>query len=204
MANITRVDYEAIPRQAMSMRTHGKELNNEIFAAYQSIEEMHKSWYGKRYNSLVEEFNKIIPNLNELLELVVDELPFTLETVANNYALADTGSGVARAAKETPKKLSNLSFSGEIGMKFVTTEVEAIQQTVSRNFENAKGKMDEIQAEYAKISWQSEAADAFKARFQKLKTEIVRSFEELKSQFTTLMNQTKDDIQRTESANTIK
>lgn len=204
MANITRVDYEAIPRQAMSMRTHGKELNNEIFAAYQSIEEMHKSWYGKRYNSLVEEFNKIIPNLNELLELVVDELPFTLETVANNYALADTGSGVARAAKETPKKLSNLSFSSEIGMKFVTTEVEAIQQTVSRNFENAKGKMDEIQAEYAKISWQSEAADAFKARFQKLKTEIVRSFEELKSQFTTLMNQTKDDIQRTESANTIK
>ncbi len=204
MANITRVDYEAIPRQAMSMRTHGKELNNEIFAAYQSIEEMHKSWYGKRYNSLVEEFNKIIPNLNELLELVVDELPFTLETVANNYALADTGSGVARAAKETPKKLSNLSSSSEIGMKFVTTEVEAIQQTVSRNFENAKGKMDEIQAEYAKISWQSEAADAFKARFQKLKTEIVRSFEELKSQFTTLMNQTKDDIQRTESANTIK
>ena len=204
MANITRVDYEAIPRQAMSMRTHGKELNNEIFAAYQSIEEMHKSWYGKRYNSLVEELNKIIPNLNELLELVVDDLPFTLETVANNYALADTGSGVARAAKETPKKLSNLSSSSEIGMKFVTTEVEAIQQTVSRNFENAKGKMDEIQAEYAKISWQSEAADAFKARFQKLKTEIVRSFEELKSQFTTLMNQTKDDIQRTESANTIK
>lgn len=204
MANITRVDYEAIPRQAMSMRTHGKELNNEIFAAYQSIEEMHKSWYGKRYNALVAEFNKIIPNLNELLELVVDELPFTLETVANNYALADTGSGVARAAKETPRKLTNINSSSDIGMKFVTSEVETVQQTISRNFDSAKEKMDMIESEYAKISWQSEAADAFKVRFRKLKTEIVRSFEELKSQFTTLMNQTKDDIQRTENANTIK
>ena len=30
MANITKVDYEAIPRQAMSMRNHGKELNKEL------------------------------------------------------------------------------------------------------------------------------------------------------------------------------
>ena len=50
MANIIKVDYEAIPRQAMSMRTHGKEINTELINAYKSIETMHKSWFGNMLN----------------------------------------------------------------------------------------------------------------------------------------------------------
>lgn len=204
MANIIKVDYEAIPRQTMSMRTHGKELNTELTNAYKSIEEMHKSWFGQRYNALVAEFNKIVPSINELLTLVVDEIPFTLETVANNYALADRGSGVTKAAKEMPQKIMTLNVPADVGMGFVTTEVEAVQQAVSRNFQNAREKMNLIESEYGKITWQSEAADAFKVRFKKLKTEITNSFDNLNTQFSNLMNQTKEDMQRTESANTLK
>ena len=204
MANIIKVDYEAIPRQTMSMRTHGKELNAELTNAYKSIEEMHKSWFGQRYIALVSEFNKIVPSINELLTLVVDEIPFTLETVANNYALADRGAGVTKAAKETPQKIATLATPADVGMGFVTAEVEAVQQVVSRNFQNAREKMNVIEAEYGKITWQSEAADAFKSRFKKLKTEIMNSFDNLNTQFTNLMNQTKEDMQRTENANTLK
>lgn len=204
MANIIKVDYEAIPRQTMSMRTHGKELNAELTNAYKSIEEMHKSWFGQRYIALVSEFNKIVPSINELLTLVVDEIPFTLETVANNYALADRGSGVTKAAKETPQKIATLATPADVGMGFVTAEVEAVQQVVSRNFQNAREKMNVIESEYGKITWQSEAADAFKSRFKKLKTEIMNSFDNLNTQFTNLMNQTKEDMQRTENANTLK
>lgn len=204
MANIIKVDYEAIPRQTMSMRTHGKELNTELTNAYKSIEEMHRSWFGQRYNALVAEFNKIVPSINELLTLVVDEIPFTLETVANNYALADRGSGVTKAAKEMPQKIMTLNVPADVGMGFVTTEVEAVQQAVSRNFQNAREKMNLIESEYGKITWQSEAADAFKVRFKKLKTEITNSFDNLNTQFSNLMNQTKEDMQRTESANTLK
>ena len=203
MANIIKVDYEAIPRQAMSMRTNGKEINTELINAYKSIETMHKSWFGQRYAELVQEFNKIIPNINELLQLVVDEIPFTLETVANNYALADRGSGVTKAAKESPQKIPNINIPVDQGMGFVTSEVEAIQQTVTRNFQNAKEKMNAIETEYSRITWQSEASDAFKVRFKKLKMEITNSFDNLNSQFTKLMNQTKDDMQRTENANKI-
>lgn len=204
MANISRVDYEAMPRQAMQMKIHGKELNQELLNAYQNIARMHESWYGQRYNSLLTEFNKIIPNLNELLELVVSNIPYTLETVANNYSLADRGTNVTSIAKETPKRLVTLNIPNEIGMKFITSEVENIQQLVTRNFENVKEKMNAIEVEYAKITWQSEAAEAFKAKFRKLKTEIINSFEDLKIQFTTLMNQTKEDIQKTETANTVQ
>ena len=38
----------------------------------------------------------------------------------------------------------------------------------------------------------------------RLKNEIVSSFENIESQFTTLMNQTQEDIQATESANTVQ
>lgn len=204
MANITKVDYEAIPRQAMSMRNHGKELNKELTEAYRTIDEMHNSWFGKRYNELVTEFNKIIPSINELLDLVVGEIPFALETVANNYAMADRGSGVTKAAKEAPSKIVDLSIRNDVGMKFVTEGVTTCQSKVTKNFQNAKEKMNVIESEYARITWQSEAAEAFKARFQKLKGEILNSLDELNSSFTNLMNQTKEDIQRTENANTVQ
>lgn len=204
MAKIVSVDYEAIPRQAMEMRNHGKDLNNELSTAYKSIESMHKSWYGKRYNSLVQEFNKITNEVNELLQLVVGDIPFTLETVANNYAQADKGSTVTRAVKEAPKKIATISEPNDVGMKFMTSEVADTQKSVSKNFKNAKNKMDIIESSYERINWQSEAAQAFKAKFKKLKNDIVNSFDDIDMKFTKLMEQTKDDIQSTENANTVK
>ncbi len=203
MANIIKVDYEAIPRQTMSMRTHGKELNTELLNVYRSIENMHRSWFGVRYNSLVLEFNKIVPSINDLLNLVVDEIPFTLETVANNYALADRGSGVTKAAKETPQKITEIVVSNDVGMGFVLSEVEAVQQSVTKSFQNATEKINAIETEYERITWQGESAEAFKVRFKKLKTQITSSFDNLNSQFTTLMNQTKEDMQKTENANKV-
>lgn len=204
MAKIMNVDYEAMPRQASQMRTYGKELNNEISVAYTEITNMHSSWYGKRYNELVMGFNKITPQINELLELVVGEIPYTLETIANNYSQADKGSNVTSAVKESPKKIANITISNDVGMRFVTSEVTSIQQKVSRNFQNAKDKMNIIETQYGRIQWQSEASEAFRSRFTKLKKEIVTSFEDLNTQFTRLMNQTKDDIQNAENANTVK
>ena len=204
MAKIMNVDYEAMPKQASQMRTQGNQLNTEVSTAYQSITDMHRSWYGQRYNSLVREFNKIIPQINELLELVVGEVPYTLEIVANNYSQADRGSNVTGAVKESPKKITNIPESNDIGMKFVTSEVASTQNNISKNFQKSKDIMNTIEAEYSKIKWESEASEAFKSKFKKLKNEIVSAFEELNSQFTKLMNKTKDDIQATESANTVQ
>ena len=55
-----------------------------------------------------------------------------------------------------------------------------------------------------KIKWQSEASEAFKARFMKLKKNIVDAFDSIENSFTKLMQQTLDDIQATENANTVK
>lgn len=204
MANITSVDYEAIPSQAKQMRAEAQQLNSEMTKAYTSIENMHNSWYGVRYNELQKAFNNLIPSLNEMLTLVVKEIPFALETVANNYSLADKGTKVTSAINDGPKPITALTITSDVGMKFITADVEATQKSVETNFENSKEQMNKIESIYNGIDWKSEAATAFKSQFTKLKNEIVNSFENLKADFAKLMNETKSDIQATESANTVE
>ena len=203
MAKIMNVDYEAIPGQAKQMRSYGQELNTELTNAYKSITNMHNSWYGKRYNALVKEFNELAPELNEMLELVVGEIPIALETIANNYAQADKGSKATSAAKTSPKKITNIAAPNDVGMKFLTSDVTAVKTKVSTNFKNAKQKMNTIESTYNKIKWQSEASEAFKAKFTKLKQSIIQSFDNIESSFSKLMQQTLEDIQATETANTV-
>ena len=203
MAKIQNVDYVAMPKQAQQMRSLGQQLNTEITKAYSSIDSMHSSWYGKRYNELVKQFNNMTSQLNEMLTLVVTDIPFTLETVANNYSQADRGQNAATASKVAPKKIANLTIKNDVGMKFITANVQTTQQNVSKNFKNAKDQMNKINTEYGKIKWSSEASEAFKSKFNKLKTTITQSFDSIEQQFTKLMNQTKDDIQKAEKANTV-
>lgn len=203
MANIITVDYEDIPRQAGQMRTNGQELNTEIKNAYINVTNMHENWYGKRYNELASEFNKIIPQVKDLLELVVGEIPFVLETVANNYAQADTGAKVTAATKTEPETIESIPTPNDVGMKCITNQVEQVQQAVSTNFKNAVEKMNVIESVYSKITWQSEASEAFKTKFLKLKKDIIASFENLNTQFSKLMNQAVQDINETEKTNTV-
>lgn len=203
MAKIMNVDYEAIPGQAKQIRATAKQLNSEMTKAYNSIAEMHNSWYGKRYNELVKLFNNMIPELNDMLTLVVTEIPFALETIANNYAQADKGANVTSASNEAPNKLTNISISNDVGMRFLTSNVSTTQKQVSTNFKNAKEQMNKVESIYGTIKWSSEAADAFKAKFSKLKASIVASFENINSQFTKLMLQTQQDIEASEKSNTV-
>lgn len=203
MARIMEVDYEAIPAKAKRIRVQGQELNNEITTAYTSIANMHNSWYGQRYNALVTLFNNLIPQINEMLVLTVQEIPFALETVANNYAQADKGSNVVGVERTDPKKVSNLTIPNDVGMKFLSSEVTNVKESVSTNFKNAKSKMSEIESTYSQINWQSEASEAFKTKFTKLKQQIISAFEQIDAQFTKLMTEALNDVQSTEKSNTI-
>ena len=204
MAKIQTVDYEKMPSEAKQMRQEGNSLNNEMINAYNSVKEMHSSWYGKRYNELAKLFNNMVPQLNELLELVVREIPSTLETIANNYSQADRGQNATSVDNTSARKIETITITEDVGMRFITSAVENVQQQVETNFSKSVDQMNKIESVFNQVTWQSEAADAFKSKFTKLKSNIIESFNEIKSQFTKLMNQTKDDVQRAENANTVK
>lgn len=204
MAQIMNVDYEAMPNQAKQMREYAKELNSTLKVAYSNVQEMHNSWYGMRYNELVKDFNELSPKLNKLLDLVVKEIPFALETIANNYVQADRGQNVTSAEETVPNIIEELPIMNDVGMRFITNDVANTQRIISEKFETSKDLMNKIEAEYAKVQWQSEASDSFKSRFAQLKSEIMASFDNINTQFVNLMNQTQQDIETTEKANTVQ
>lgn len=204
MAQIDHVDYEAMPGQAKQMRDFAMELNEKLKTAYSNVGEMHNSWYGVRYNELVKDFNELIPQINDLLKLVVTEIPFAVETIANNYAQADKGQNVTSAEETEANRVEELSITNDVGMRFMTGEVANIQRAVSEKFEAAKELMNRIESEYKNVDWQSEASESFKERFAKLKSDILASFDNINNQFTKLMTQTQQDIEATEKANTVQ
>ncbi len=205
MSKIEIVDYGEMPRQASQMRSLGQELNGKLVQVYEAINNMRDGvWYGERYDSLVGEFNKIIPEINQLLTLVVGEIPFALETIANNYAQADRGTNVTSAQNTAPKKIQEMTLTKTGSkFKFISASVESVQNQVESDLAEASEKMNEIEGVYGQIQWQSEASEAFKTTFTRLKGEIITSFENIKSQFTKLMTQTQEDVQAAESSNTV-
>ena len=204
MARIDHVDYEAMPRQAKAMREYALELNNELRTAYSNVGEMHNSWYGVRYNELVKDFNELIPQVNDLLKLVVTEIPFAVETIANNYAQADKWQNVTSAEETSANNIENLPITNDVGMRFMTAEVANTQRSVSEKFDASKELMNKIEAEYNRVEWQSEASESFKARFNKLKNDILMAFDNINNEFSKLMTQTQQDIETTEKANTVQ
>ena len=204
MARIDHVDYEAMPRQAKAMREYALELNSELRAAYTNIGEMHNSWYGVRYNELVKDFNELIPQINDLLKLVVTEIPFAVETVANNYAQADKGQNVTSAEETSANNIENLPITNDVGMRFMTSDVANTQRNVSAKFDSSKELMNKIESEYNRVDWQSEASESFKARYEKLKNDILSDFDNINNEFSKLMTQTQEDIENTEKSNTVQ
>ena len=204
MARIDHVDYEAMPRQAKAMREYALELNNELRTAYSNVGEMHNSWYGVRYNELVKDFNELIPQINDLLKLVVTEIPFAVETVANNYAQADKGQNVTSAEETSANNIENLPITNDVGMRFMTSDVANTQRNVSAKFDSSKELMNKIESEYNRVDWQSEASESFKARFEKLKNDILSAFDNINNEFSKLMTQTQEDIENTEKSNTVQ
>lgn len=203
MARIQTVDYLAMPKRAEEMESFGMQLNRELSAAYASVREMHEDWYGIRYNELVKEFNGMIVNLNEMLKLVITDIPRTLKEVANNYSRVDRGQNATDSDVKKPNLITAIATSNDVGMRFMTTNVVSKQQQISRNFNSSVEQMNQIETTYRSVVWDSEAADAFKRKFETLKASIVSAFEKTNTEFKTLMEQAQQDIERAEKANTV-
>ena len=147
MAEIDKVDYEAMPERARNIREYALELNSEMRNVYSKVGEMHNSWYGVRYNELVKDFNDMTQSVNEMLELVVTEIPFALENIANNYAGTDKGQGVTSAEETQANKVENLPILNDVGMRFITADVANTQREVAAKFDKLKEVMEQINTE---------------------------------------------------------
>ena len=203
MAKIQEVNYKDIPGKVGKMRTAALEINNEIVTSYSKINAMKSNWHGIRYNELASECNKIIPDLDKLLKLIVTEIPHALELVANNYSKADSGAKITSEQQTPAKKVPEVATSTETTMKFLTTEVTSVKEEVGRSFTKSLNQLDEFQRIFNSINWSSEAADVFKREFTASKNKINTALSNIQKLFTTLMKQAAEDVQAAESNNTL-
>lgn len=203
--NIETVDYKKLPGIANKMRSDGKDLNKNLVKAYSEIGKLQKSWYGKRYDALVTECNKLINDINKMTELVVDTIPYTLQTIAKNYASVDGGSTTS-PSKESPTKITEVSKSGKETMKFIESDVDSSKTTIFNAFKEANNKMDSIENIFngeVKSAWKSDAANTYASKFKKLKSNVSKSLDNIRTSFDKLVKQTITDMQKTEKANTV-
>ena len=203
MSKVEYVDYKDLAIKAKDIRNHAKELNEQFTKIYQEIITMHQAWYGKRYNELAKDFNELAPTVNEMLKLTYGEIPFALETIANNFSQADTGSNTT-SAQETPEtKMPNVPSPNDVGMRFMEVQVRDTKTKVVAGFKASNEKIKEIESTYNKISWKSESSEAFRAKFTKLKNEITKEIDQINTQFDKLMEQAMEDLRITEQKNTV-
>ena len=203
MSRVENVDYRDLAVKAKDIRNHAKGLNEQFSKIYLEITTMHQSWYGKRYNELAKDFNELAPSINEMLKLTYGEIPFALETIANNFSQVDTGSKTTSAQQTQETKMPNIPTPNDVGMRFMEVQVKDTKTKVVQGFKNANEKMRAIENTYNKIAWRSESAEAFRAKFTKLKNQITKEIEQLKTQFDKLMEQAMEDLRVTEKKNTV-
>lgn len=202
---IEEVDYKKLPGYASEMRKEGVNLNTQLTNAYTKMGTMSKDWYGVRYDALVDECNKIVPQINEMLNLVIDTIPFTLQTIANNYAKVDGGS-TAAATNQKAKNITNVKKSGKTTMRFVEASVSSDKSNIFGDFRNAQDKMTAIEQIFnskIKNAWKSDASNQYAKKFATLKNEVSTSISNIQKSFDQLMQQALDDMKKTEQANTV-
>ncbi len=203
MSRIRKVNYGEMAVQAKKIREDGKQLNDQIVKAYAYLSEMHEFWYGKRYNKLVMAFNNMVPQLNEMLSLVVYKLPYSLELISNNYSMVDRKQKETVEIDEEPNRIKEIEITNDPGLRFLSDQVISIQQKISKCFEIAKDQMNEIEIEYKRILWESESADIFEEKFSEIKEKITAFFANINTEFKDLMQQTEDDLEKAEKINNV-
>lgn len=203
MANITEVDYLALPGKASAIRSYGNSLKENLNQLFQESRSMHDNWYGIRYNSYITELNSMIPAINDVLRLVIDDIPVALETVARNYALADGEAPNTVNSKEMPV-IESIESVTDTGLRFISEAVAGHKATIEGKIASALENLASIQTEYDSVVWSSEAATEFSTKFNSLKTSIESALNSVKTNLSKLMAAAEEDISNAEVHNTVQ
>lgn len=204
MSSEVRVDYENMPSQSDNIRNAALELNGRLTAVYQKVTEMHAHWYGKRYNELVTKFNELAPQLNQFLEVIVAEVPYMFEGIANNFSEVDIQQNIATARKESYKKIEEIPVIDDVGMRYIQEEVANVQTEILSDFTSAKELMESMQKTVQQIVLECDGADEFRRQFRTLTNAFKQVLDNVEAQFTELMNKDREAIETAEKSNTTK
>ena len=201
MSSVVVIDYENIPTNSNAIRNYAKEINQKLLDVYKQIEGLHEYWYGQRYNELVAEFNKIVANLNQFLNILVLEVPSVYEQIANEFSNVDIQKNIATIQKEDAIKIQEMEIKKDEGMKFITSDAERIQKLITTDFNDTGTLIDSIQRAMVQINIKCDGIDEFNSELTKLINVYKDVIVNIIQSFTKLMNTAKAQIELDEKTN---
>ncbi len=201
MSSVVVIDYENIPTNSNAIRNYAKEINQKLLDVYKQIEGLHEYWYGQRYNELVAEFNKIVANLNQFLNILVLEVPSVYEQIANEFSNVDIQKNIATIQKEDAIKIQEIEIKKDEGMKFITSDAERIQKLITTDFNDTSTLIDSIQRAMVQINIKCDGIDEFNSELTKLINVYKDVIANIIQSFTKLMNTAKAQIELAEKTN---
>lgn len=201
MSSVVVIDYENIPTNSKAIRNYAKEINQKLLDVYKQIEGLHEYWYGQRYNELVAEFNKIVANLNQFLNILVLEVPSVYEQIANEFSNVDIQKNIATIQKEDAIKIQEIEIKKDEGMKFITSDAERIQKLITTDFNDTSTLIDSIQRAMVQINIKCDGIDEFNSELTKLINVYKDVIANIIQSFTKLMNTAKAQIELAEKTN---
>ena len=201
MSSVVVIDYENIPTNSNAIRNYAKEINQKLLDVYKQIEGLHEYWYGQRYNELVAEFNKIVANLNQFLNILVLEVPSVYEQIANEFSNVDIQKNIATIQKEDAIKIQEIEIKKDEGMKFITSDAERIQKLITTDFNVTSTLIDSIQRAMVQINIKCDGIDEFNSELTKLINVYKDVIANIIQSFTKLMNTAKAQIELAEKTN---
>ena len=160
-------------------------------------------WYGKRYNELVTKFNELAPQLNLFLEAIVGEVPYMFEEIANTVSDVDIKQNVAVPQKESIQKIQALQVYDDVGMRYISKEVEEINNDIMKIFQEIEDIMQEIDRTVDQIKLECDGSEEFRRQFVRLSDAFQYTIGNVESQFSKLMQQDRELMEETERKNNV-
>ena len=201
MGSQIEIDYENIPAQSKNIRGLAREINNKLLNVYGKIAEMHVCWYGKRYNELVTNFNELVPQFNQFVDVIVGEVPYMFEKIANSISDVDVKYNVAVPQRESVQKIQLLPVIDDVGMRYISAEVDEINTNVVKLLQDAEDTMEGIKRIVEQINIDCDGSAEFKNQFSRLSDAFQYTINNVEKQFSELMKQDKDLIETAEKKN---
>lgn len=201
MESQIEIDYENIPAQSKNIRGLAREINNKLLNVYGKIAEMHVCWYGKRYNELVTNFNELVPQFNQFLNVIVGEVPYMFEKIANSISDVDVKYNVAVPQRESVQKIQLLPVIDDVGMRYISAEVDEINTNVVKLLQDAEDTMEGIKRIVEQINIDCDGSAEFKNQFSRLSDAFQYTINNVEKQFSELMKQDKELIETAEKKN---
>ena len=203
MGAVVLIDYENLPSQSNNIRNLAITLNERLNDVYINIGKMHEYWYGNRYNDMVTRFNSIIPQMNQFLEVIVTEVPYIIESIANNFSEVDIQQKVSAEQKSGVQTIQTLQVTKDVGMRYIEKEVENIKAIIKEEFNEIRNIMEEINGIMRQTIIECENSGEFKSQFNRLSKSFNQSINNIEIRFIELMENARRQMGDAERLNTV-